>query len=78
MELRDAVVAAGYPSPNWELNGKDDGPQNAKESGTRTDDDALAIYAKVQNRKPKAQGLGHSYPRGGANVAPRRSTSVPK
>ena len=33
---------------------------------------------KFKSRKPRAQGLGHSYPRGGANVAPRRSTSVPK
>jgi hypothetical protein len=39
--LRDAVVAAGYPFPNWDLNAKDDGPKYAKESGTCTDDDVF-------------------------------------
>jgi hypothetical protein len=58
---------------------KDDGPQNAKESGTCTDDDVLFhLRQSSKAESPEPKGLGHSYPRGGANVAPRRSTSVPK
>ena len=46
-DLRDAVVGAGYPCPKWELNGKGDGPQLAKESGSCTDEDVFSIYANT-------------------------------
>jgi hypothetical protein len=60
VELRDAVIKAGYPCPHWRTNGKDDGPQHAKESGTCSDEDVFSTYADeaaVQQQVDKSVGV---------------------
>jgi hypothetical protein len=60
VELRDAVVAAGYRCPNWQPNTGDDGPKYAKESGTCTEEDVFSIYTSdtdVDNQVDLSVGL---------------------
>jgi hypothetical protein len=60
IELRDAVVAAGYPCPNWQQNSKEYGPKFAAESGKCTDNDVLSTYAtavRVEQQIEMAAGV---------------------
>jgi hypothetical protein len=59
--LRDAVVKAGYPCPNWKLYPKGKTSKYAKEEGHCSDADLFSVYADadaiVKERRATSDGI---------------------